>query len=46
VENFCSARSAPQRGQAGGVALLLNTNFSKTWPQLGQTYSKMGMVIY
>jgi hypothetical protein len=43
VENFCSTRFHPHWGHSGGSELRFNTSFSKTFPQLGQAYSKIGM---
>jgi hypothetical protein len=45
AENSCFVRFHPHLGHSGGSWLRVNTSFSKTWPQLEQAYSKMGMVI-
>ena len=43
VENFCSTCFHPHWGHSGGSELRFNTSFSKTFPQLEQAYSKIGM---
>jgi len=43
VENFCSTRFPPHCGHSGGSWRRVKTIFSKTCPQLGQAYSKIGM---
>ena len=45
VENFCSTRFHPHWGHCGGSCWRVKTSFSKTCPQLGQAYSKIGIVI-
>ncbi len=44
VENFCSTFLQPHWGHCGGSWLRDKTSFSKMCPQLGQAYSKIGIL--